>query len=164
MKKIFLAAAFLSGASCAFAAQETLNIDLLINGEIQSIAVNLPTTSALLEKSTMKNIQFEPTSGNCSGVNTSKIARQYPSGVAIQVVAVPEFEGERLFQMTLKYSELIGTEPFQFNKNCVINKLHGERFEKTSTFGLKRGQPLEIFSQKDSVNPANNISVRAEWR
>lgn len=159
-----IAAICLSSVSCVYAAQETLNVDLVINGKMHSISLEIPATSAAVEKSTVKDVQFEPTSGNCSGLDVSKIAYQHPSGVAVKVVAVPEIEGERLFQMTLRYSELVGTRPFQFNKSCAINLLNGERFEKTSTFSLKRGVPLEIFSQKDSLNPSNSISIRAEWR
>lgn len=164
MRRSFLAAIILSGVSCAFAAQETLNVDLVVNGKTHSLSLDLPATSAVLNKSTMKSVQFEPTSGNCSGVDVSEVAHQHPSGVAVRVVAVPEFEGERLFQMTVTYSEFLGTTPIKARKSCVINAVLGTRFGEESTFGLKRGVPLEVFSQKDSLNPAKNISVRAEWR
>lgn len=145
-------------------ASEKLHLDVLVGGEAQSFSFDLPLEHAVFSASTMKAVQFSPTSGDCSKFDTSQLLAQYPSGLDVKVAAGPQVEGKRVVQISLVHSDFLGASSFQFSKSCAVNNARGERYEGANTVVLTKGGTIIQNLVEESQPKARSISIKVVWK
>lgn len=163
MKKSAMTLGLIFALSNAFAVQDVLNIKISNDGEVRVFEFKLMPNAETLNKSTMKDIPFDRSSGDCTGIDFRKIADHYSEGAELQVLSSPEVDGSRMFQLDFFFSKMISIRPFQLSKDCSINFINKMQFQGSPIFSLKRGEVSDV-SPPDLPTTGRGFSVKAEWR
>lgn len=75
----------LTGIALVAHAEPTLKLTWMVNGEPKTQTIALPQPGKAIELGRIAQRPYEPTSGDCSGLDTSAPTRSYPEGDALLV-------------------------------------------------------------------------------
>ena len=111
-----------------------------------AIPVSADYSVAAGQSQTFDNMQtnsFEPTTGDCTMVDTSKLQRQDKSGEVLRLVTMPVSQGKVIVQIAFEQRKFLDTKHFKFNQSCTVNNASSDIVQFEQTILLTAGeQPI----------------------
>lgn len=89
----------------------------------------------------MQMQQISPTSGDCSGVDTSKLIRDVKHGELLRVRTSRMVDGHVLIALKYENRKFLGTKETQYNKICKVNNPGSEATSFDLSASLRKGEP-----------------------
>ena len=139
---LFLAAT-LSTASWA----DTVKITIERQGASATASTTPPSSSYSVEVGQsrvfdgMRTQAFAPTEGDCSAVDTSKLARETKHGELLRVRTSRMVDGHVLIAVDYEQRNFLGTTQTPYNQMCKVNNPGSEAKSFEASASLRKGAP-----------------------
>lgn len=89
----------------------------------------------------MRTLQFSPTAGDCSDVDTSKLKRQASDGEVLRVSTSQPIDSQVLIQLEYESRKFLGTTEHAYNARCKVNNPSSSLVSFSQTSLLRKGEP-----------------------
>ena len=145
----FLAAIILGGAMAATSWADTVKITLVrepTDGAATPSADTSATAYVVQAGQSrvfdgIRTLQFSPTTGDCSGVDTSKLERQASDGEVLRVSTSQPLDGQVVIQLEYESRKFLGTTEHAYNARCRVNNPGSSLVSFSQTSSLRKGEP-----------------------
>ncbi|MBA3594582.1 MAG: hypothetical protein H0W47_12410 [Polaromonas sp.] len=89
----------------------------------------------------MRTMRFEPTSGDCTRVDTSKLERQARDGETLQVTTTHLVDDHAFVRLEYEHRKFLGTTEHAYNQRCKVNNPSSDITAFSQTVALRKGAP-----------------------
>lgn len=89
----------------------------------------------------MRTLQFSPTAGDCSGIDTSQLKRQASDGEILRVSTSQPVDGQIVIQLEYESRKFLGTTEHAYNARCRVNNPSSSLVSFSQTSLLRKGEP-----------------------
>lgn len=139
----------LAGIALAAHAEPMLKLTWTVNGDTRTQTIALPQPGKAVEVGKVAQRPYEPTSGDCSGVDTSAIARSYPEGDALLVRSSVPFEEGAFVDVKFESVRYAGIGSTSVVRNCTLQFASTRHVKADPRVFLKFGQSTLLHYARD---------------
>ena len=92
----------------------------------------------------IQKLAFPATTGDCSGYDTSKLARDAKDGDGLRLSTSKSIHGSTSVALEYEHYQFLGTRPHQFTASCVVNNPSSNIETFSQTVVLRKGAPPRL--------------------
>lgn len=140
----------LAGVALSAHAEPMLKLTWTVDGKTMTETIPLPQPGTVVELGKISQRPYEPTSGDCSGLDTSAIARSYPEGDVIVVRSSVPFDEGAFVDMKFESVRYAGIGSTATVRNCSLKFASTRRVATDPRAFLQFGQStLLLYSRNE---------------
>ncbi len=94
----------------------------------------------------MRTLAFEPTEGDCGGIDTKKLERQARDGEALHVISSHLVHDQVLIRLEYEGRKFRGTTEHAYSQRCKVNNPSSTIISFSQTSVLRKGAPPRLLN------------------
>lgn len=158
-------------ASSVALADQRVRLEWNVNGESGYRDFVVSNEVSLIALHGMKDESYPATTGKCEGVDTSKLNNTSSSGVEASIKS-RQYEPDAVWiDVDFAYLKFLGTTPFKYKDDCIVNDKQNSGFNFSSSGILKKQDGVLSISKQITTNypkdgaplVTNQVDVRLRW-